>query len=77
MTVYKKAKDIGVGDVINVGLLQNCRGGEVLNRVARIRVESKGRNKGEVRFYEKRWMSDRVDLFHYARPNSMVPTEEG
>lgn len=76
MTVYKKAKDIGVGDVIDVGLLQNCCGGEALNRVARIGVR-KGRNEGEILFYEARRMSDRVDLFHYARPNSMVPIQEG
>ena len=76
MTTTMKAKDIGIGDVIDLGRWNGCRPDEALWRVQRIRIERHGPNKGLHIFYGVDGFGG-TDLIGYGRPNTMIPIQKG
>ena len=74
---YVKAKDISVGDVIDLGCWNGCRSGEALWTVQRVEVLRHGPNKGGYVFYGSAGsFTDATDLIGYGRPNTTIPVTE-
>jgi len=69
-----KAKDISVGDLIDLGCWNGCRSGEALWTVKRVEVVRHGPNKGGYVFYGSAdSFTDAMEIIGFGRPNTEVP----
>lgn len=76
-TTYVKAKDISVGDSIDIGCWNGCRSGDSSSVVQRIKVVQAGPLKGCHIFYGKVEAStDRLEMIGHGRPNTTIPVVE-
>ena len=76
-TTYVKAKDISVGDSIDIGCWNGSRSGDSSRMVQQIKVVQAGPLKGCHIFYGKAGaFAGRLEMIGHGRPNTTIPVLE-